>query len=188
MKIHYLKNLFSSIFILFLFYSCHGQPFKSLVSLEHKHLIAQIENPIHIVAQQKEPVSIHQLSATFQSYFDSPVQSIKISEGNGYFIIQPDSIGIVELKIKIGDTIETKKIRVKAIEAVGRLGRFKANEDKKIGVGEFKAQEGIIANVECCGFDAKCKVIGFETLRISKKNITRRSINQGGRFSVVTRK
>ena len=34
----------------------------------------------------------------------------------------------------------------------------------------MKSQKGIIANVECCGFDAKCKVLGFQVIRISKRN------------------
>lgn len=158
-----------------------GKHLKSIISIENQYLIAKVDNPIRIVAQQNEPVSINQLNATFQGY-DSEKEPIEILEGKGYFIINPDTIGIVEINIRIRDTIETKFLGVKPIEAVGRLGRYKANTDKKIGVGEFKPQTGIIANIECCGFDARCKVLGFQTIRISNRNQVERTINKGGRF------
>jgi len=163
-----------------------GGSMKSILSIENQYLIAKIDNPIRIVAQQNEPVTISQLNATFQGY-DSEKESIEIVEGKGYFIINPDSIGIVEIHVTIGDTVEIKKLRVKPIEAVGRLGIHKANSDTKIGVGEFKAQMGIIANIECCGFDARCSVLGFQTTRISNQNQAERRINKGGRFEEETR-
>lgn len=163
-----------------------GEPLKSMLLIENQYLIAKIDNPIRIIAQQKEPVSISQLTATFQGY-DSEKEPIEIVEGKGYFIINPDSIGIVEIHVTVGDTVETKILRVKPIEAVGRLGIHKANSDTKIGVGEFKAQMGIIANIECCGFDAKCSVFGFQIIRISNRNQVERIINKGGRFEEETR-
>jgi GldM C-terminal domain len=164
-----------------------GKPLMSIISIENQYLIAKINNPIRIVAQQIEPVSIKQLNATFQVYNSEKVP-IEIVEGRGYFIIRPDTIGIVELNITIGDTIERKTLRVKPIEAVGRLGRYGANTDEKITVGAFKAQMGIIANIECCGFDARCQVLGYQVLRISDRNQTDRTINKGARFEENTRK
>jgi hypothetical protein len=164
-----------------------GRPLKSIISIENQYLIAKVDNPIRIVVQQSEPVSIKQLNATIQAYNSAKVP-IEIALGSGYFIIRPDTIGIVELNITIGDTIETKTLRVRPMEAVGRLGRHGANTDKKIGIGEFKAQMGIIANVECCGFDAKCQVLGYQILRISNRNQSDRTVNKGGRFEENTRK
>lgn len=165
-----------------------GEPLKSMISIENQYLIAKVDNPIRIVAHQKEPVSLSQLNATFQGYdYDSEKNPIEIVEGKGYFIINPDSIGIVEIHITVGDTIEIKTLRVKPIEAVGRLGTYQANSDTKIGAGEFKAQLGIIANIECCGFDAKCSVFGFQTIRISNQNQVERRINKGSRFEEETR-
>jgi hypothetical protein len=163
-----------------------GEPLKSMLSRENQYLIAKVDNTIRIVAQQKEPVSLSQLNATFQGY-DSEKEPIEIIEGNGYFTINPDSIGIVEIYITIGDTVEIKTLRVNPIEAVGRLGRHRANSDTKIGGGEFKAQMGIIASVECCGFDARCNVLGFQTIRISNRNQIERKINKGGGFDEETR-
>ncbi|TVM02565.1 MAG: hypothetical protein CV087_09400 [Candidatus Brocadia sp. WS118] len=163
-----------------------GKPLKSIISIENQYLIAKVDNPIRVVAQQNEPVSIKQLNATIQVYNSEKVP-IEIVEGRGYFIIRPDTIGIVELNITTGDTIETKTLRVKPIEAVGRLGRYGANTDEKIGIGEFKAQMGIIANVECCGFDARCQVLGYQMLRISNRNQIDRTVNKGARFEENTR-
>jgi hypothetical protein len=163
-----------------------GNSLKTIISIENQYLIVRIDNPIRIVAQQNQPVSINQLNATFQEY-DSEKKPIEILEGKGYFIINPDTIGMVEINITIGDTIETKTLRVKPIEAVGRIGRFGANSDEKIGIGEFKAQMGIIANIECCGFDAKCQVLEFQTMRIAKSNQIERTVNKGGRFEEQTR-
>lgn len=182
--------LLISILLVLHYSSCFGQkriPSKSIISIENQHLIAKIDNPIRIVAQQNKPVSMNQLSATFQEY-DSEKIPIEILAGNGYFIINPDTIGIVEINILIGDTMETKILRVKPIEAVGRLGRHKANVEEKISAGEFKSERGIIANVECCGFDARCQVLEFQTIRISNKNEIERTLNKGGKFDDKTRK
>ena len=64
----------------------------------------------------------------------------------------------------------------------GYLGGAYGYVDKQIGIGEFKAQGGIAAVVLCCGFDAKCKVERFETIRINKENQAERNINEGPRF------
>lgn len=184
------KKLLSILIILIGSFSMtYGQlekPLKSIVSIENQYLIVGFDNAIRIVAQQNEPVSISQLSANFHVYNSEKVP-IEIAVGNGYFIIRPDTIGIVEINITIGDTIETKTLRAKPIEAVGRLSKYGANTDKKIGIGEFKAQMGIIARVECCGFDAKCNVLGFQTIRISNRNQVERRINKEGRFEEETR-
>lgn len=163
-----------------------GKPLKSIISIENQNLVVGIDNPIRIVAQQNEPVSINQLNAYFQVYNSKKVP-IEIVEGNGYFVIRPDTIGTVEMNITIGDTIEIKTLRVRPIEAVGRLSMYGANTDEKIGVGEFKAQRGIMAVVECCGFDARCSVLEFQTIRISNQNQVERRINKGGRFEEATR-
>lgn len=163
------------------------EPFKSIISIENKYLIAKYDNPIRIVAQQNEPVSIKQLNATIQ-LDNSEKLPIEITEGIGYFIIRPDTFGAIELNITIGDTIETKTLRVRPLEGVGCLGIHKANQDEKISIGEFKAQIGIAAYVECCGFDARCIVLGYQMIRISNRNQIDRTVNKGARFDENTRR
>lgn len=158
---------------------------KVMTSMDHTHLIAQMNNPIRIVAQQEKPVSLDQLSAKLHIY-DSEFRSLEIIEGKGYFIIRPDTIGMVELKIDMGDTIEIKRLSVRSIEAVGRLGRYKSNTDKPISVGEFKVQIGIIANIECCDIDARCRILGYEAMRLSQRNEVERTVNQGAKFTKQT--
>ncbi len=160
---------------------------KSIISIENQHLIAKVDNYFRIVAQQNRPVAISQLSATFQEY-NKEKEAIEISYRNGFFMINPKTIGVVEIKISIGDTVETKILRVNPIEAVGRLGRYKANSDTKIGVAEFKAQLGISANIECCGFDARCRVLGFKMIRISNRNQVEKRVNIGGKYDEQTKK
>ncbi|MGB1207529.1 MAG: GldM family protein [Chitinophagales bacterium] len=158
----------------------------SKVLISKENLIVTRNNLIRIVAQQEKPVSIHQVKATFQES-GKEKEPFEISEKNGYFLLTPRTIGIIELHITIGDTIETRKLIVKPMGAVGRLGAYKANTDKKISLGEFKAQMGIVARIECCDIDGKYKVLGFEVIRISNKNVVERCINKGGGFGEKTR-
>ena len=157
------------------------QQIRSIISTEYNHFIAKLDNPFRVVAQQEKPVTIDQLSAIIQIY-DSEEQPIEIQKRGNYFIIHPDTIGILEIRIDLRDTIEIKRIRVKAIEAKGRLGRFGANTNESIKKGEFRAQQGIAAIIEGYDIDASCKIYGYEILRISKRNEVERKINKGGRF------
>ena len=154
---------------------------KAMVSIENRYLNVHLDNAIKIIAQQNSPVSINQVSATLQAY-NAEKQPIKIIYSDGYFFVHPDTTGWLEININLGDTIEKKVLIVKELEAVGRLGRFKANSDTKIRVDEFKAQTGIRASLECCGFDAKCSVLSFETIRINKENNVSKDINQKAVF------
>ena len=157
------------------------QQFRSIISTEHHHFVAKLDNPFRVVAQQEKPVTIDQLSAIIQIY-DSEEQPIEIQKRGNYFVIHPDTIGIVEIKIELKDTIEIKRIRVKAIEATGKLGRHRANTNESIKKGEFKAQQGIAAIIEGYDIDASCKIYGYQILRISKRNEVERKINKGARF------
>ncbi|HMG14566.1 MAG TPA: GldM family protein [Saprospiraceae bacterium] len=157
-----------------------------MISLENKSLVVNVDNYFRIVAQQLKPVTIDQLSATLETN-KNVKYSINIQVEKGYFWIHPDSIGKIEIKIKLKDTIETKIFQVEPIVAVGRFANYKANGDAKISVGEFKAQGGIIASVECCGYDAKCTVLGYQVIRISSNNLVTRGINKAEHFDKNTR-
>jgi len=143
-----------------------------------------MDNIITVVAQQEFPVSISQLNASIRQ--DSIKRDLDIVERNGKFRIHPDTTGIVEININLGDTTETKKLRVKDFLVEGSLGNFCTNCDEKIESNAFKVQKGIIATIMCCGFDARCLVLGFETIRISKRNEVERVTNRGGEFEEET--
>lgn len=154
---------------------------KVMFSIENKDFVAQTDNHFRIIAQQNHPVTIDQLSAIFTSK-TGKISSIKIQHQDGYFTIHPDSLGNIEISITLNDTIETRKFNVIPIWAVGYLSNFKANQDIKIGIGEFKAQRGLSAVVECCGFDATCNLLSYEVIRVSKLNRVERSKNKGDSF------
>lgn len=163
-----------------------GKTPKALISTDETVLRTKMDNALRIVAQQENPVTIDQLSATFQKDGSDRVP-IKIKQAIGYFTINPDTIGIVEINISIGDTIETKTLRVKAIDAEGYLGNFQANSDEKMGVGIFKSQGRITASVYCCGIQGYCNVLGYQIIRINKMNRVERIINRGDYFQENTR-
>jgi len=149
------------------------------------HLIAGMRNYISVVAQQNEPVSVEQIEAILYSDYDSI--ELEVTKAKDVFTIRPDSAGVVEFKITLKDTVEVKKFRVKPLIAVGRLGRFGANSKEKISVGEMKVQMGLIANIECCDIDARCRMLGFEIIKISKYGVAERAVNVGAKFEKAAR-
>lgn len=158
---------------------------KCLISLKQGHLFVKTDNQIKIVAQQNDSVSIHQVKAVLK--YNSISTPLELVSKNGYFIINPDTMGIVEITINLKDTIETKKLIVKPIEVFGNIGGFGANYAEKIDASQFKVQQGLSAQVMCCGFDAKCTDVEFEMIRISKKNEVERSYNNGSYFEQNTK-
>lgn len=149
--------------------------------------INRIDNYIEIVAQQENPITIDDVSATFQSY-NGYIGPFAIKGDSGNFYVHPDSIGLIVISIKTNSGIQTQQFYVKNIPAVGYLSGYRANSDKKIGVGEMKAQSGLSAVIVCCGFDAKCKMIGFEIIRITRDGFAQKALNKGERFEESAQK
>lgn len=162
------------------------QQVKSLIAVRPGYFIAKLDNSFEVVAQQEYPVTLDQLHAYIQ-VFNQERRPIAIKQWKNSFVIRPDTVGIVEIDVALKDTVETKRIRVKPIKAVGRLGNYTANQNIKIGIGAFKAQEGIKAVIENYDIDAYCKVYGFEVIRVSKWDEVERSVNTGARFNGATR-
>ena len=144
---------------------------------------AKINNPIRILAQQDEVVTIDDLSATFQLNYGDEKVPIDIIDEKTYFMIRPDTIGYVHLTINLQDSIVTKRFSVVGLEAEGRLGRLKGNTQEKVSLGEFKAQQGISARITCCDINGYCRMVGYEVMRINnKENKVQRCQNKGGKF------
>ena len=71
--------------------------------------------------------------------------------------------------------------RVKRIpDPVARLGK---KQDGSMGNGEFKAQGGLIAWLDNFDFDAKCKIQGFNLVRVPKREDPVESVNNGPRYT-----
>ena len=69
--------------------------------------------------------------------------------------------------------------RVKRIpDPVAKLGKLTGNP----GNGAFKAQLGVIAELKDFDFDAKCKIQGFQIVRVPKRQDPLTAINSGGRY------
>ena len=56
-----------------------------------------------------------------------------------------------------------------------------------MGVGEFKAQGGVIAILENFDFDAKCKIQGFVLTRLQRDGTKEEQINRGARYSAKSK-
>lgn len=75
----------------------------------------------------------------------------------------------------------TKAFRVKRIpDPVAKLGKSKGG---KMGSGNFKAQLGIIPDLPGFDFDAKCKISGFNVVRLPRGADPEIAPNPGGRFA-----
>lgn len=135
------------------------------------YLFQRMDNDVTIVAQQKRPVSLDQIRVT----------GGKISGDEGQFWIHPDTSKIVNITVATRNGTWSKSLRTKPIIPVARLGgKFTGNV--QMGNGELKAQGGIMANVECCGFSARCDIVSFTVFRITKDNQLFRAENKGDRF------
>jgi gliding motility-associated protein GldM len=76
--------------------------------------------------------------------------------------------------------------RVKRIpDPVVRLGTL---TQRQIGNGTFKAQIGLIPVLENFDFDAKCQILGFQLIRIPRREDPVIEINQGGTFSAQSQR
>jgi gliding motility-associated protein GldM len=70
--------------------------------------------------------------------------------------------------------------RVKRIpDPVARLGNLK---DKNVPSGIFKAQRGVVAHLDNFDFEARCNIMGFQLVRIAKRQDPELALNRGGSF------
>jgi len=193
-KNHPFSKLISCIYLtLFCSYVAFTQSnTKVLFSTDDITLIAGIPNHISIVARQETPISLDQITVSLytsnQYVLSLPPYPVSITKANDKFVIRPDSVGWINIKIKLKDEIISKEFPVHPIPAVCYIGSNSANSYGKVWSGNLKQQKGMIARIECCGFDAHCKVDYFEVIRINKRNRTFRASNNGSKFEKATLK
>jgi len=184
-------NIKVNILVLFqiiIIFNIYGQD-QSFSSIEfyHGEPIQGFDNYFQVLVQQEKTITIERLQAK-QINSEGDTSEIKIIAIDNGFKLKPTDYGQLLIEVKNREEIESKKFRIKRITAVSRLGKFKSNYREKVQIGEFKSQIGISAPVECCGFDAKCKVIGFNIIRMSTVENGRIAFNEGGKFSIESRK
>ncbi len=72
------------------------------------------------------------------------------------------------------------EFRVKRIpDPEAKLG---LNEGGTMSNGEFRAQRGVIADLENFDFDAKCNIAGFNLVRVARRDDPESALNVGGTF------
>lgn len=100
----------------------------------------------------------------------------------GKYIATATRPGDVTINVSGGGMPRTPfKYRVKRIpDPVAKLGK---KADGSMGNGEFKAQRGVIPWLDGFDFDAKCKIQGFNLVRVAKRQDPVHSNNAGGTFN-----
>ncbi len=107
---------------------------------------------------------------------------VTLKGSRGKYIATANKPGEATINVSGGGLPNTPfKFRVKRIpDPVAKLGNKK---DGSMGNGEFKAQRGVIPWLEGFDFDAKCKIQGFNLVRVAKRQDPVASQNNSGTFN-----
>ncbi len=104
-----------------------------------------------------------------------------LNGGKGKYMVKVNKPGDVKINVAGGGLSKSVPFRVKRIpDPVAKLGK---KADGSMGNGEFKAQRGVIPWLEGFDFDAKCKIQGFNLVRVAKRQDPVSSNNPGGTFN-----
>ncbi len=179
MTLKFLFASFSAIFLLFLNSIDHQTgPVVAIQVDQCNQLYAGVVNPITVLVQQEKAVSLDQITAT----------GCTITGKDGHFFVNPKSPGEIKLTIKTAKGDANFKYRVVPVGPVLALLGAQYRDGSQMGNGEFKAQGGMAAMIDCCGFDARCDVVSFTMMRISKDNKVERVENTGARYGSSAQK
>jgi hypothetical protein len=78
-----------------------------------------------------------------------------------------------------------KDFRVKRIpDPVARLSKESSGT---MGNGEFKAQRGVLAALDNFDFDARCDIVGFQLVRVARRQDPEIAVNGGGLYGAEAR-
>ena len=133
-----------------------------------------VDNPVEIVSGGHKTIDRQQVSAS----------NATVTGENGYFLVRPIHEGEVQVTVKTGGKEAARKFIATPITPVPRLGAQFA-DGAILGNGAFKAQQGLAAVVECCGFDAKCDIVSYTVIRMNKAGELSRADNQGARYELA---
>ncbi len=131
-----------------------------------------VDNPVTVSASG---VSSNQVRVT-----TTGPASIKGS-GSKY-VVQGTKPGEAKVVVTAGGKqLGSFDFRVKRIpDPVARLGN---NDSETMGNGEFKAQKGVVAHLDNFDFEARCKIQGFNLVRVPKRQDPITVSNPGGGFN-----
>lgn len=161
------------------------KPDAAISIAECKSLYVGISNPVHIVAQQKEPVKRAQVSAEVEVYDSIRPFPVEVRGDNGKFIIKSKHIGRLTLKVQTQTGLYTKQYHVGPIKPVAAINRIQEHGSMKAEI--FKTQGIIIPIIQCCGFDARCDVREFSLIKIGQNGTAVKAKNTGGKFNDQTK-
>ena len=100
---------------------------------------------------------------------------------NGKYNVKPSRSGIVNINVNAGPLNQTFEYRVKKIpDPIVQLGRKSGGS---MSPNEFKAHKGIIPVLQNFDFKAECRIMGFELVRVPKKEDVQAVLNSGGKYS-----
>lgn len=156
------------------------KPQVAVSTRESNFLYQGVDNPITIVARQNQAVQVNQITAEIDTYDSDEVFYAQVRGKNGEFLINPKQDGRLTLKVKTRDGIWEKKYHVRQLEAIAKINNTNKGSMRN---GVFKAQGGIIPVLECCGFDARCDIVEYSLIKISKDGVVQRAQNTGGKFN-----
>lgn len=157
------------------------KPQVAVSTRESNYLYQGVDNPVTIVARQNQAVQANQITAEIDVYDDSDeVFYAQVRGKNGEFSINPKQDGRLTLKVKTKDGIWEKKFHVRQLEAIAKINNSNKGSMRN---GVFKAQGGVIPVLECCGFDARCDIVEYSLIKISKDGVVQRAQNTGGKFN-----
>ena len=157
------------------------KPQVAVSTTEYNYLYQGIDNSVTIVARQNQAVQANQITAEIDTYDSDEVFYAQVRGKNGQFLINPKQVGQLTLKVKTRDGAWEKKFHVRPIEPIAMFGGKKKNGVMSPGL--FRAQGGVIPVLECCGFDARCDIVEYSIIKISKDGVVQRGKNTGGKFN-----
>lgn len=164
---------FSTVFLLFLTPVDHQTGPVVVVQIDQcNQLYAGVDNAITVLVQQEGAVSLDQVTA----------DGCRITGRNGHFYVNPKSPGELALTVKTAKGDASFKYRVVPVGPVLALLGAQYRDGSQLGNGAFKAQGGMAAMLNCCGFDARCEIVSYTIIRVSKDNKVERAENTGARY------
>ncbi len=132
-----------------------------------------VDNPVTISAAG---VSSNKLNVTTGSGI-----TIKSTGGSSY-VVTANTPGKSSVNVSGGGLPSTsKEFRVKRIP--DPVPKLSGERGGGIPNGVFRAQLGLIADLEDFDFEARCEIIGFQLVRVARRQDPEPASNSGGRFN-----
>lgn len=103
----------------------------------------------------------------------------------GKYNVKVQSQGTAKITVSAKTFSKTFDYRVKRIP--NPVAKFGGKTGGSMGDGSFKAQKGLIADLENFDFDAKCRIQGFKLVHVPKRQDAKVSVNSGASFGQQAR-